>query len=338
MVNIIGPNWQLLISLRKVIFIFCIGFLFAEYGGGYAGSGFRYGSNAREFSLAGALIADKTPGFYAFSNPALLQYARSSQFGFSYQAMSLDRSIQSFSFAKNLPPSAGFGLSILRSGTDNIQGRNAMNEPTETLTTQEIQGIISFGVSLGPRMALGINIKAFFANIAPELIDVQSGKGIGWDMGAIYKFHRNLIFGGIIKNLTSVYNWKVTIGEDDRSYEENFPQTIAVGASYTNFKGISIFFQEDMVISPRKYINYRFRSGVEYRLSNAVKFRLGFKQERGETIYYEENNSFNFKLAFGAGVPIKIWQKQYLKMDYALDPGSVGEGFSHLFSFSMEIK
>ena len=43
--------------------------VFGDYGGGYAGSGFRYSSNARDFALAGAIIADKSPGFYAFSNP-----------------------------------------------------------------------------------------------------------------------------------------------------------------------------------------------------------------------------------------------------------------------------
>ena len=181
MANILGPNWQLSISMKRVIIILYFGLLAADYGGGYSGSGFRYGSNAREFSLAGALVADKTPGFYVFSNPALLQFARSNQLGLSYQAMSLDRSIQSFSFVKNLPPSAGMGMAILRAGTDNIQGRNAMNEYTKTYSSQEIEGIISFGVSLGSRMAIGINIKTFFSNIAPEIIDNQSGTGIGFD-------------------------------------------------------------------------------------------------------------------------------------------------------------
>ena len=100
----------------------------ADYGGGYAGSGLRYGSNAREFSLAGTLIADKTPGFQAFSNPALLQFTRSNQVGVSFQNMSLDRSIKSFSFAKRLPANAGVGLALLQSGTDNIQGKNLMNQ------------------------------------------------------------------------------------------------------------------------------------------------------------------------------------------------------------------
>ena len=137
----------------------------ADYGGGYAGSGFRYVSNAREFSLAGALIADKTPGFYAFSNPALLQFARNNHIGISFQTMSLDRSIHSFSYARRLPPNAGVGLAILRSGTDNIMGRDGMNNETESFSSSEIEGIISFGVGFGSKFALGINIKALFTSI-----------------------------------------------------------------------------------------------------------------------------------------------------------------------------
>ena len=76
--------------------------LFGDYGGGYAGSAFRYGSNAREFSLAGAVIADKTPGFYSFSNPALLHFSHSEQFGMSYQSLSLDRYVRSFSYIKRV--------------------------------------------------------------------------------------------------------------------------------------------------------------------------------------------------------------------------------------------
>ena len=115
-----------------------LGLVYADYGGGYAGSGFRYGSNAREFSLAGALIADKTPGFYAFSNPALLQFSKSNHIGLSINSMSLDRSVQSFSFARRLPPTAGVGVAILRAGTDNIQGRNFENQITETFSVYDL--------------------------------------------------------------------------------------------------------------------------------------------------------------------------------------------------------
>ncbi|SVD51891.1 uncharacterized protein METZ01_LOCUS404745, partial [marine metagenome] len=227
----------------------------ADYGGGYAGSGFRYGSNAREFSLAGALIADKTPGFQAFSNPALLQFTRSNQVGVSFQNMSLDRSIKSFSFAKRLPPNAGVGLALLQSGTDNIQGKNSMNQDTELFSSSEIEGIISFGVGFGSKFALGINIKALFTTIYED----YKGNGISGDIGFIYKFNRRLFIGGIIKNLNASYNWKVIIGEDERSYEENFPLEYSMGLAYSGIKGVSLFIQEDIMITPNDDVNYRTR-------------------------------------------------------------------------------
>ena len=323
--------------MKRVIIILYFGLLAADYGGGYAGSGFRYGSNAREFSLAGALVADKTPGFYVFSNPALLQFARSNQLGLSYQTMSLDRSIQSFSFVKNLPPTAGMGLAVLRAGTENIQGKNAMNEHTETFSAQEIQGIISFGVSLGTRMALGINIKAVFSSIAPEIIDVQSGKGIGWDIGFLYKVHRHLILGGVFENLNGNYYWKLNKDDEQDTYEELLPRTLKLGITYANSKGLSMHFQEDVVNITSNYINYRSRLGVEYHLFNNIKLRVGFKQGKG-ALTSDEGGGINLKPSFGAGIPLKIWKRQFMQMDYALDPGNLGEGLSHLFSFSMELK
>ena len=304
----------------------------ADYGGGYAGSGFRYGSNAREFSLAGALIADKTPGFYAFSNPALLQFTRSNQVGVSFQNMSLDRSIKSFSFAKRLPPNAGVGLALLQSGTDNIQGKNSMNQDTELFSSSEIEGIISFGVGLGSKFALGINIKALFTTIYED----YKGNGISGDIGFIYKFNRHLFIGGIIKNLNASYNWKVIIGEDERSYEENFPLEYSMGLAYSGIKGVSLFIQEDIMVTPNDDVNYRTRIGSEYKLKNKIKLRGGLKQSRGAVPEGTKIDGINLKPTFGIGAPLKVWQKQYIQLDYALDLGSVGEGLSHLFSFSLK--
>ena len=330
--------------MKKVILILSIGLLSADYGGGYTGSGFRYGSNAREFSLAGAIVADKTPGFYAFSNPALLQFARSSQFGLSLQSMSLDRSIQSFSFVKNLPPSAGVGLALLRYGTDNIMGSDYMNRKTEIFSMYETEGIMSFGVSFGHKLAAGINIKIFFQSMAPEILDNngghQNGDGIFWDFGIIYKFNRRLLLGVKFEDLNGSYTWKILNPCDDkeRNYQEYPPQTIKLGISYTRYKNTSIFFQEDIVSIPGKYINYRARLGVEYRLANDIKLRGGLKQARGAFTSDEEKNGINLNPSLGVGIPLKIWERQYVQLDYALDLGGVGEGLSYLFSFSMELK
>ena len=73
--------------------------------------------------------------------------------------MSLDRSVQSVSFSRRLPPNAGLGVAILRAGTDNIQGRNFENQITEIFSVYDLEGIISFGVALGSKLAFGLNIK-----------------------------------------------------------------------------------------------------------------------------------------------------------------------------------
>ena len=317
--------------MRLLGILFMLNLVFADYGGGYAGSGFRYGSNAREFSLAGALIADKTPGFYAFSNPALLRLSRGNHIGISFQTMSLDRSIQSFSFSRRLPPSGGVGLAILKSGTDNIMGRDGSNNETEPFSSSEIEYIISFGVGFGSKFALGINIKALFTTIHED----YKGNGISGDIGFIYKFNRRLFVGGIIKNLNASYNWKVIIGEDERSYEEKFPRSYALGVAYSGLKNASLFFQEDIMITPNNDVNYRTRIGSEFKLANKTKLRFGAKQALGAIPSDTMMNGLNIKPTFGVGIPFKIWGKQYINLDYALDPGSVGEGLSHLFSFSL---
>ena len=318
--------------MRFLVILIFVNIVIADYGGGYAGSGFRYASNAREFSLAGALVADKIPGFYAFSNPALLQFARHNQIGVSFQNMSLDRSIQSFNYAKRLPPNAGVGLAILQSGTDNIQGRNLMNQETESFSAKEIEGIMSFGVAFGSKLALGINIKAVFATIDKD----YKGNGISGDIGFIYKLNRRLLIGGIMKNLNASYNWKVIIGEEERSYEEKFSRSYSLGMAYSGLKRISLFFQEDVMITPNNDVNYRTRIGSEFRLANKTKLRFGAKQARGAIPSGTIMNGLNIKPTFGVGVPFKIWKRQYINLDYALDPGSVGEGLSHLFSFSLK--
>ena len=312
--------------------LFFINVLAADYGAGYAGSAFRYGSNAREFSLSGALISDNTPGFYSFSNPALLKYSKDTHIGVSIQKMSLDRSIQSFCFSQQLPPYAGISLSAIQAGTNKIMGKSGTNEFTEYFSSRETQAIISFGVSLGSKFGVGINVKALFNTIYND----YKGNGISIDFGLIYKLNRHLIIGALTKNINTRYNWKVTIGSDERTYEEKIPLIHAIGFYYSGIKKINLFFQQDIIIIHNDYVNYRSRIGIEYRLNNNINIRGGLKQALGSNLQDVNYNRLNLKPTLGLGLPLKVWHKRYIRMDYALDPGSVGEGLSHLFSFSIK--
>ena len=90
------------------------------------------------------------------------------------------------------------------------------------------------------------------------------------------------------------------------------------------------------MITPSDNVNYRSRFGSEFRLSNKVKIRWGAKQSWGTLPAGTKLDGLNIKPTFGVGVPIKVWKRQYIHLDYALDLGSVGEGGSHLFSFSLK--
>ena len=136
-----------------------ISFLLSDYGGGYAGSGFRFGNNAREISLAGALACEYNSGFNAFSNPAFLYKVKEVEFGSSMFMMSLDRSVQVISISRSLSKRAGTSLSYFRSGTSNISeisyNKNLLNSD---LSFSDSYLMLSFGVGR-KNLSIGFNLK-----------------------------------------------------------------------------------------------------------------------------------------------------------------------------------
>ena len=145
-----------------ILFNFC---LFANYYGGSPGSSFNYGTNAREIALSNSMISSYNNGFVAFNNPALLPKVKSNEYGFSYFIMSLDRSVQSISIARPLPPSAGVSLSYYRIGTDNIiQTNSNFGDQLGILNYSQGFGMLSFGIDLGS-LSGGFNFKALFNNM-----------------------------------------------------------------------------------------------------------------------------------------------------------------------------
>ena len=140
-----------------------ISITFSETIGGYAGSSFRYGTNAREIALGNALISSSNNGFNALINPALLSEIKNNEYGFSYFSLSLDRSVQVLSLSNTLPPNAGMSLSYVKAGTDDIILKDNDNNSIGTYNHSESYGAISFGTKFN-RLSIGLSLKAFFNN------------------------------------------------------------------------------------------------------------------------------------------------------------------------------
>ena len=60
-----------------IIILSFISFIFSNPIGGYPGSTFNYGVNAKEIALSGSTLCNNSIGFRSFSNPALLSKIRS---------------------------------------------------------------------------------------------------------------------------------------------------------------------------------------------------------------------------------------------------------------------
>ena len=100
----------------KYLLFILISITFSETIGGYAGSSFRYGTNAREVSLSNSLVANNNIGFNAFTNPAILPFNKGKYIGSSLFMLSSSRNIQSFTYSQDLPPGAAAAISFFRAG------------------------------------------------------------------------------------------------------------------------------------------------------------------------------------------------------------------------------
>ena len=233
-------------KLRKVIiYIILINCLLPNAGGANPWSAFNVSSNASDFGLSRANISEGTKGFYQFSNPALLPQSKEISLGMSYTMMSLDRSTQVISFNMPLPPQAAIGLSMMRSGTSNIQGKDGVNNKTDIISDYEMLGVISFGVSFSQNISVGVNIKASYANLDDVIGGTNepgysiSSKGIGFDGGILFKSNIGSV-GVKAENIESSKNWNY------RQEEELIPIIYKIGGHYQVSKTFFVYACRDI--------------------------------------------------------------------------------------------
>ena len=276
---------------------------------------FNIASNSQDFSLSSSNISSGSVGFYQFSNPALLPKTNNYSFGMCYNSMALDRSVQTFSFNFQLPPKAGIGLSILRSGTSDIPGRDTYNNPTNTFDNYDILGMVSFGVSMNEYISIGINIKASYSNLNDlfqndnEANYSISSNGVGIDMGISYDYSK-LSLGVKVENIESSKNWNLNLGDESGTYEEKIPIIYKIGTHYKISDQLILYVENDNIDN----INST-KCGMDYNI-NSFGIQTGFDFEKtlpSLGVYYS-------------------WEM--FKLNYGVNIGSVGEGISHIFTFT----
>ena len=298
--------------MKKLFIILCFSFLLGSEISS-VGAAFRYGSSAKGISLSGATVSIYNSGFNAFSNPAFISQSKKHEFGLSYFSMSLDRSIQSISYSRSISQEAGIGLSFLRTAVTNIKQTDIDNNIIGNLDYWEALAAMSFGFKTD-ELSVGGSLKIYQNHLHNYVAN-----GIGLDLGINYSVNDKINVAFCSKNIGAEYKW-------DFDDEEKIPLITSFGVSYRDKHTFLNDFIFTMQLDYNNSEYEKYRLGLEINPYKMVKFRFGIK---------ESNDSGIANLFYlGLGYKIKSVLDGSAYVDYALDPGLMGEGVTHLFSFT----
>lgn len=329
--------------MKKLIYILIFhSIALCDFGGGYAGSTIRHGSSAREISLSNSIVAAKNAGFNAFSNPSLLGDIENIEIGNSIFSLTHDRNLQVLSICKKLPPSAGAGISFLRSGVNNITGISSDEFFTGDMSYSEGYLMLSFGVKLHRLFSLGLNAKSLFQRYSLSEDEKYISRGIALDVGFSSSPSEKINIGMQMESLVGEYNWNQTISSSSVPYRESIPIRYIYGFSYYPVSSCLLLLQGELISIPDGYLSKRLSLGVEYLIfgsnrpekSNPIFLRCGLKQSRWVESDEESQEKFLSPSA-GIGIVLKLFNKISINLDYAIQANNMG--INNLFSFTTQL-
>lgn len=288
--------------------------------GGYAGASLRLGTNARSVALGGALVADLNRGYSALANPASATYVNRAEVGLSYIALPLNRSLQSVSTTFFLPPTAAVGLSYLRAGDDQIQGRNSIGQPTGDLSYAEQFAILTFANQLTPTISVGMNAKLLLIALADE-----DSRGFAIDVGVLYRRSSGLSLAVRAENVTGSYSWRVAAESGEQAYVDHLPLILSGGTSLP-WREFTFFAQLDLLYP-------RLAQDKGIALADPILIIRAAMETLVEERLFVRGGWDGSAPTLGVGLQYAIRKPADSRVDYSLLLGRGREGFGHLFTW-----
>ena len=196
-----------------------------------------------------------------------------------------------------------------------------------TFTSYEFIPSVAYGTTIGEDLALGLNLKFVYVDLAPRefALDDTEGTGVTFagDIGMLYRVNGGrLTIGGAVQHIGP------KIGFSDEPQKDNLPRNLKVGAAYrliddemnlfllTGEYNKSLVIYEDFFDQSTGVI---LNVGAEYRYYDLLSLRAGY--------VYDKDGDVK-DLAYGFGVQYKDWA-----FDWASIPQA--EGLTRPFRFSL---
>ena len=197
----------------------------------HAGAFSRIGFGARGLALGNALVADAMENGSPYYNPALAPRATSQNLQASAALMSFDRELQFLQFATPLEPNAGVAGGLIHAGVSNIDGRDNSGYRTQTYSTDEFAVFLAFGTHLSERLAAGIGLQLYRADMYEGLDAIHT---LGIDVGVTYRANDALQIGLAVDDLLARYSWDTSTlyGSGGTTTSDRFPVRLRVGGAY----------------------------------------------------------------------------------------------------------
>ena len=315
--------------IRFIMIVLFVSLLSADYAGGYTGSALRLGVSARDISLSGSMVSVYNQGFSSFSNPALISKTDGVIIGSSlFSLVANNVNMQVFSIARDLPPNAGAGLSVVHIGVPNIIGIDQNEQLTQNLSFHDSYVMMSFGVNFSKYLSIGVNTKALFQRFSISDNETLSSNGISFDIGLFSSPVENLNIGIKVNNISGKYKWEEN--------ENSIPAQFISGVSYSPNESLLLLLQHELIDINQEYLSHRSSFGAEYRIDKSIPIfiRCGLKQTQWAIINDELKDNL-VKATGGFGIEFESFNKSTINLDYAIEFNQIGA--SNLISISAKL-
>jgi len=253
---------------------------FSEYNS-MSGAFSRMGFGARGMGMGNSMGAVIDGNLVSYYNPALSVFQEGNYFQTSYSFLSLDRSLNFLNFTRKFelgkkgnngkPKStAGISVGVINAGVGDIDGRDSQGEKFGTLSTSENQFFLSFANRFSEKLSLGVGLKFYYYKLFEEI----TSTAFGFDIGALYKFNKNLTFAATITDINTKYKWDTSslYGIEGNSTVNNFPLLMKFASAYK--------FEDQKILATFEYEHSNaetdfLRVGVEYNVVESFFLRGG---------------------------------------------------------------
>lgn len=323
--------WLAVIAVVFCVSITGVGDARADQLGGLPGDFMRMGLGADRVAMGDCGVASVQSGAGWYYNPASLPYLQRPIASIGYRWMSLDRSIMYAGISLPVKPNAGLAFGVLRSGVDNIDGRDSNGEHFDMLSFSNnlIHG--SFALMPHKRVGIGISIK-WMISAVPDILDDDKNLyayGIGIDLGMRVRVLSNFNLGLQLRELNAKYSWESSEvwGDDTSAKEDTFPMIVRLGGEWEPLHDLTLVAEllvnSQDIGDDSEAFDPHFGAEWRYPVDNdkKLKLRAGYN---GDTI------------TFGMGLQFDVSGVR-ANFNYAFLIEPVAPGSSHMVSWVFEI-